>query len=106
MQRLTLVTAAATAAIVLSFTAAGVARAEHSAIPSSASWSSLEQHATIYASQIAGRAARVQCHGEGEWAALDLPAGRAGAGRRGPAHGSAARRVATAANTQLIEERF
>ena len=81
MQRLALVMAASTAALVLSFTAAGVARAEHSAIPSSASWSSLEQHATTYASQIAGRAARVQCHGEGEWAALGLPADTLGAVR-------------------------
>jgi hypothetical protein len=81
LQRLALVTAASIAALVLSLTAARVARAEHSAISSSASWSSLEQHATTYASQIAGRAARVQCHGGGEWAALGLPADTLGAVR-------------------------
>jgi hypothetical protein len=81
LQRLALVTAASIAALVLPLTAAGVARAEHSAISSSASWSSLEQHATTYASQIAGRTARVQCHGGGEWAALGLPADTLGAVR-------------------------
>jgi hypothetical protein len=81
LQRLALVTAASIAALISSFIAAGGARAEHSAIPSSASWSSLEQHASTYASLIAGRAARVQCHGGGEWAALGLPGDTLGAVR-------------------------
>jgi hypothetical protein len=40
-----------------------------------------EQHATTYASQIAGRTARVECHGPAEWASLGLPQDTLGAVR-------------------------
>ena len=64
---------------------AGMARAEQSTLPAgSVPWSDpahntpLEQTASTFASQIAQRPVRVQCHGESEWASLGLPSGAAG----------------------------
>jgi hypothetical protein len=85
LKRFALAAAAAIAAVSTLLTGTGMARAENSVIPASASsatpWSGLEQHATRYASQIAGRAARVHCHGHAEWASLGLPEDSLGAVR-------------------------